>query len=99
MGIFLLLPCKLLVSNSRKYNESGIHNKLTLSPDQYDWNLGGIPVVGHFVEVIGHCIIAGFVLKTENKYNRIHPSRKLEQNKTKLLSLVLFISEMSTYSK
>lgn len=67
-------------------NENWIDDKLTLSPDQYDWNLCGIPVVGHFVEVIGHGIIADFVLEAENEYYRIHPSRKLKQNKAVIIT-------------
>lgn len=39
----------------------GNHNKPTLGPDQYDWNLRGIPIMGHFIEVVRNRIIADLV--------------------------------------
>lgn len=57
----------------------GISNKLTLGPNQYNRNLGGIPIVGHLIEIVRHGIITNFVLETENEDYRVHPRRELKQ--------------------
>lgn len=56
---------------------SGIPNRLTLCADQYDRNLCGIPVVGHFIEVVRNRIIADLVIKTEHENYSVHPGREL----------------------
>lgn len=81
MCVCLLMVFDKLVLNTKKLHRRQIYIKLTLGPYQYNRNLCGISVVGHFIEVIGHGIIADFVLETENEYHRIHPSSKLKQNK------------------
>lgn len=55
----------------------GNHNKPTLGPDQYDWNLRGIPIMGHFIEVVRNRIIADLVFQAEHEDYGVHPSRKL----------------------
>lgn len=52
-------------------------NKLTLGSDQYDRNLSGIPIMGHFIEVVRHRIIADLVVQAEHEDYGVHPSRKL----------------------
>lgn len=51
--------------------------RFTLCADQYDRNLGGIPIVGHFIEVVGDRIIADLVVKAEHEDYSIHPGREL----------------------
>lgn len=62
----------------------GISKGLTLCADQYDRNLSGIPVVGHFIEVVRNRIIADLVIKAEHENNSIHPGRELKQNRKNL---------------
>lgn len=52
-------------------------NKPTLGSDQYDRNLCGIPIMGHFTEVVRHRIIADLVVQAEHEDYGVNPSRKL----------------------
>lgn len=56
-------------------------NQRTLRPDQYYRNFRGIPIMGHFIEIIGDCIVTDFVVETEHEDHRVHPSRELQQTK------------------
>lgn len=49
----------------------------TLGPDQYDRNLRGIPIVGHFIEVVRDGIIADLVVKAEHEDYSIDPGCEL----------------------
>lgn len=49
----------------------------TLGPDQYDWNFCGIPIVGHFIEVIRDGGITDLVVKAEHEDYRVDPGREL----------------------
>lgn len=66
-----------LLKNTKQIKGNEISNRLTLGPNQYDRNLCGIPVVGHFIEVVCDGVIADLVVEAEHEDYGIDPRCEL----------------------
>lgn len=52
---------------------------LTLGPHQHEWNLTGVPIVGHSAIVVVDSLETDLILQAEDKNDRVHPHGKLQR--------------------